>query len=132
MPRNTRASRKHAFAVATNQTSRTPRKCGRPISASFSAELAGTDALQSPVNLISASAVPHRKFRWNVRSTSTDPTCKIRGIVPIGLPSSSRHVLFRLAAGIARVRIRAARFLSPSGIPVTEGTQLPPCFPWFR
>lgn len=63
--------RKHTFVVATNQTSRVPRKCGQPISTSFSAELAGTNALQMSLNLISAVSIASYKFRYNERVSST-------------------------------------------------------------
>ena len=52
-------------------TSRAPRKCGQPISASFS-ELTRTNALQTFLNLISATTIASYKFRYNERASSAN------------------------------------------------------------
>lgn len=68
------ACRKHTFVVATGQTSRAPRKCGQPISASFSAELSRTNALQTSLDLISAASIASHKSRYNERVSSASRT----------------------------------------------------------
>lgn len=88
--------RKHTFVVATDQTSRAPRKCGQPISASFSAELARTNALQTSLNLISAASIASYKFRYNERASSARCTYTCRYIIRKAVSHISLSIRFRM------------------------------------
>jgi len=63
------ACRKHTFVVVTDQTSRAPRKCGQPISISFSAELARIKCITN-ISQFNKCLLPLRHINFDIINKS--------------------------------------------------------------